>query len=114
MKRKELMDKVKERVSEKYKMPAILKAVPDIMNIYAQVLAEELETSGKVRIPKLGSLKTIEKPSKAGTEAGAGEKAETRKVIRFKKAKPVAMDEMKKVKGKKGKRKKRKGEKAED
>ena len=83
---KELMIKVKQRVSDKFKNPLVQKSADWVVNEFIQVIADELDNTGEVTIPKLGVFKTVERPAKPGAGTESVGKGETIKVIRFTRA----------------------------
>lgn len=87
--RKELAEKLKDRVSQKFDKPAVKNNAVGVVDEFIQLITDELKNSGEVRIPKLGVLKVIERPAGMKTEAGTEVEVPTRKIIRFVMAKDL-------------------------
>ncbi len=80
---KELTEKLRDRVSQRFDNPAVKKAAKAVVDEFIQLITDELKNSGEVRIPKLGVLKVIKRPAGMKTEAGTDVKIPAHKVIRL-------------------------------
>ncbi len=86
---KELNEKLRDRVSQKFDNPAVKKSAKAVVDEFIQLITDELKNSGEVRIPKLGVLKVIERPAGMKTEAGTEVKIPARKIIKLVMAKQL-------------------------
>lgn len=75
MKRQELIQLLRERISEKYPQPVLKKAIPEIVDEIFSIMREELSRGQDIRIPKFGTFK-FKEVKKEGQE-------EVKRFIRF-------------------------------